>query len=251
MADLASLAAQLAPLLAMFLLVVARLSFVIFFMPGIGEQVVPVQLRLMILLAIAMAMASTGVVAVPSLESLSGYGAILLSELTIGFCLGAILRVSVWMLSIAGTIISQSIGLSQLLGIALEREAQSLTGSMLSMAGTVILLTADFHLNAIASLMRLYSDIPVGALSALDWDLLIQRSFSAVGFAVLLAWPFVAVNLLYNICLGFINKALPQLMVAFVGAPLMIGGGTILLALSAVGLLVVWKDRVIQIVGWM
>ena len=250
MADLASLAAQLAPLLAMFLLVVARLSFVIFFMPGIGEQVVPVQLRLMILLAIAMAMASTGVVAVPSLESLSGYGAILLSELTIGFCLGAILRVSVWMLSIAGTIISQSIGLSQLLGIALEREAQSLTGSMLSMAGTAILLTADFHLNAIASLMRLYSDIPVGALSALDWDLLIQRSFSAVGFAVLLAWPFVAVNLLYNICLGFINKALPQLMVAFVGAPLMIGGGTILLALSAIGLLVVWKDRVIQIVGW-
>ena len=251
MADLASLAAQLAPLLAMFLLVVARLSFVIFFMPGIGEQVVPVQLRLMILLAIAMAMASTGVVAVPSLESLSGYGAILLSELTIGFCLGAILRVSVWMLSIAGTIISQSIGLSQLLGIALEREAQSLTGSMLSMAGTAILLTADFHLNAIASLMRLYGEIPVGALSALDWDLLIQRSFSAVGFAVLLAWPFVAVNLLYNICLGFINKALPQLMVAFVGAPLMIGGGTILLALSAVGLLVVWKDRVIQIVGWM
>jgi flagellar biosynthesis protein FliR len=251
MADLAALAGQLAPLLAMFLLVVARLSFVIFFMPGIGEQVVPVQLRLMILLAIAMAMASTGVVAVPSLESLTGYGGLLLSELTIGFCLGAILRVSVWMLSIAGTIISQSIGLSQLLGVALEREAQSLTGSMLSMAGTAILLTADFHLNAIASLMRLYTDIPVGALSALDWDLLIERSFSAVGFAVLLAWPFVAVNLLYNICLGFINKALPQLMVAFVGAPLMIGGGTILLALSVVGLLVVWKDRVIQVVGWM
>tara|TARA_R110000787_G_scaffold75101_1_gene166587 strand:+ start:1942 stop:2697 length:756 start_codon:yes stop_codon:yes gene_type:complete len=251
MADLASMAGQLAPLLAMFLLVVARLSFVIFFMPGIGEQVVPVQLRLMILLAIAMSMASTGVVAIPSLASLSGYGALLLSELTIGFCLGAVLRVSVWMLSIAGTIISQSIGLSQLLGIALEREAQSLTGSMLSMAGTAILLTADFHLNAIASLMRLYNDIPVGALSALDWDLLIERSFSAVGFAVLLAWPFVAVNLLYNICLGFINKALPQLMVAFVGAPLMIGGGTILLALSVVGLLVVWKDRVIQIVGWM
>ncbi|MBU2605088.1 MAG: flagellar biosynthetic protein FliR [Alphaproteobacteria bacterium] len=237
--------------MSMFLLVVARLSFVIFFMPGIGEQVVPVQLRLMILLAIAMSMASTGVVAVPSLESLTGYGGLLLSELTIGFCLGAILRVSVWMLSIAGTIISQSIGLSQLLGVALEREAQSLTGSMLSMAGTAILLTADFHLNAIASLMRLYTDIPVGALSALDWDMLIERSFSAVGFAVLLAWPFVAVNLLYNICLGFINKALPQLMVAFVGAPLMIGGGTILLALSVVGLLVVWKDRVIQIVGWM
>ena len=40
-------------------------------------------------------------------------------------------------------------------------------------------------------------------------------------------------------------------MVAFVGAPLMIGGGTILFALSVVGLLVVWKDRVLQVVGWL
>ena len=119
------------------------------------------------------------------------------------------------------------------------------------MAGAAILLSADFRLTAIASLLRLYNEIPVGALSALNWDLLINRSFSAVGFAVLLAWPFVAVNPLYNICLGFINKALPQLMVAFVGAPLMIGGGTILFALSVVGLLVVWKDRVLQVVGWL
>lgn len=251
MAELASMADALAPWLAVFFLVVARLTFIVFFMPGIGEQVVPVQMRLMILLAVAMALASTGVVEAPSLTPLSGFGGLLLSEITIGFCLGAVLRVSVWMLSIAGTIISQSIGLSQLLGVALEHEAQSLTANMLSMAGAAILLSADFHLTAIAALLRLYDEIPVGALSALNWDLLINRSFSAVGFAVLLAWPFVAVNLLYNICLGFINKALPQLMVAFVGAPLMIGGGMILFALSVVGLLLVWKDRVLQVVGWL
>jgi flagellar biosynthetic protein FliR len=79
------------------------------------------------------------------------------------------LRVSVWMLSIAGTIISQSIGLSQLLGVALEREAQSLTASMLSMAGTAILLTADFHLNAIASAFcASIQTCLIGALEAIE-----------------------------------------------------------------------------------
>ena len=168
-----------------------------------------------------------------------------------GFCLGVTLRVTIWMLSIAGTIISQSIGLSQLLGVAMEHEAQTMTANLLSLAGAAVLLSADFHISVVAALLRLYGEIPVGALWSLDLRMLAEQCFSAVGFAVLLAWPFVAVNLLYNICLGFINKALPQLMVAFVGAPLLIGGGMVFLALSVIGLLVVWKERVIDVVGWM
>jgi flagellar biosynthetic protein FliR len=80
--------------------------------------------------------------------------------------------------------------------------------------------------------------------------MLVQALLSAFGLAIMLAWPFVAVNLLYNICLGFINKALPSLMVAFVGAPLMIGAGIILLALSIMGMLVVWEGRIPDIVVW-
>ena len=251
MAALMSLSGPLASWVALLLVVVARLSFVVFFMPGIGEQVMPMQMRLMILLALAFTLATSGVVSVPTLSPASGYGLTLIGEATIGFCLGATLRLAVWMLSIAGTVISQSIGLSQLLGFALEHEQQAMTANLLSMAGTAVLLSANFHLNAVASLLRMYTDVPVGAISALSPDMLIDAFMSAFRFAVLLAWPFVAINLLYNICLGFINKALPTLMVAFVGAPIMIGAGLFLLALSIVGLLVVWKDRVMAIIGWM
>jgi flagellar biosynthetic protein FliR len=161
-----------------------------------------------------------------------------------------VLRVTIWTLNIAGTVISQSIGLSQLLGIALEHEQQTLTANLLSMAGAALLLSANFHIKAMASLLRLYTDIPIGAMEAMNTDMLVQAFLSAFGFAIMLAWPFVAVNLLYNICLGFINKALPSLMVAFVGAPLMIGAGTILLAISIMGLLVVWEGRIPDIVVW-
>lgn len=236
--------------IALVMVIVARLSFIIFFMPGIGEQTIPVQMRVMILVALSAMFSISGFVSPPPTESFASYAGVLSTEVAIGFALGVVLRVTIWMLSIAGTVISQAIGLSQLLGVALEHEQQTMTANLLSMAGAALLLSADFHIKAIASLLRLYTDVPIGALEAMNQDMLVQAFLSAFGLAIMLAWPFVAVNLLYNICLGFINKALPSLMVAFVGAPLMIGAGIILLALSIMGMLVVWEGRIPDIVVW-
>jgi flagellar biosynthesis protein FliR len=250
MPDVGLIPDALATWIALVLAVVARLSFVIFFMPGVGEQTVPVQTRVLILLGLSAAFSMTGFMTAPPTDSFASYAGVIATEVAIGFGLGVVLRVTIWTLNIAGTVISQSIGLSQLLGIALEHEQQTMTANLLSMAGAALLLSADFHIKAMASLLRLYTDIPIGAMDAMNTDMLVQAFFSAFGFAIMLAWPFVAVNLLYNICLGFINKALPSLMVAFVGAPLMIGAGTILLAISIMGLLVVWEGRIPDIVVW-
>ena len=250
MPEAALISGSLSDWIALFMAIVARLSFIVFFMPGIGEQAIPLQMRLMILLSISAVFSVGGLMAPPPTDSFAVYAGVLASEVAIGFGLGVVLRVTIWMLNIAGTVISQSIGLSQLLGIALEHEQQTMTANLLSMAGVALLLSADFHIKIIASFLRLYADIPVGALEAMNQDMLVQVFLSAFGLAVMLAWPFVAVNLLYNICLGFINKALPSLMVAFVGAPLMIGAGILLLAISIMGLLVVWEGRIPDIVVW-
>jgi flagellar biosynthetic protein FliR len=71
-----------------------------------------------------------------------------------------------------------------------------------------------------------------------DWGLAqVTRAF-ATGFS--LAMPFVIASFLYNLALGVINRAMPQLMVAFVGAPALTAGGLVLLALSAPLVLAVW-----------
>jgi flagellar biosynthesis protein FliR len=237
--------------IALFMTVVARLSFIIFFMPGIGEQVIPMRARAFLLIGIALAMTTSGLFPTPPSTDFADLVGLIATEVFIGFALGVMLRLTIWMLTIAGSVIAQSIGLSQFLAPALEHEAQTLTANLLSMAGAAVLLSANFHVEAIASLIRLYADIPLGALTLISGPMLAQSFFSGFGFALLLAWPFVAINLLYNICLGFINKALPSLMVAFVGAPFMVGAGTMLLALSVAGLLIAWKDRALQVVGWM
>jgi flagellar biosynthetic protein FliR len=237
--------------IALFMTVVARLSFIIFFLPGIGEQVIPTRARAFLLIGVALAITTSGFITAPVSTDLTSLFGLLVTEIFIGFALGVMLRATIWMMTIAGSVIAQSIGLSQFLAPALEHEAQTLTSNLLAMAGAAVLLSANFHVEVIVSLMRLYTDIPLGALTLLSGPMLAQSLYSAFGFALLLAWPFVVVNLLYNVSLGFINKALPSLMVAFVGAPFMVGAGTMMLALSIAGLLIAWKDRAMQVVGWM
>lgn len=242
---------QASPWMVLFMTVIARLSFVVFLMPGIGDQLISARTRLFVLLGISAAIASTGVVPTPSAPGIGDLVLLLGSEVIIGFGLGALLRLSVWMLTIAGSVIAQSIGLAQFLGVALEHEAQTVVSNMLSLAGTTILLTANYHVAVVDGLMRLYTDIPLGELAQVSWTMIFGSFYSALSFALMLAWPFVAANLLYNICLGFINKALPSLMVAFVGAPFMVGAGVMLLAVSISGMLIIWKDRALQVIGWL
>lgn len=240
----------LADYAAQFMLIVARLSFPVFFMPGIGEQAVPARVRVFLLLGLAVAFASTGVVGAVDFMPISNYLTLMLGEIFIGFVLGVSLRIAIWLLSIVGSIIAQSIGLSQFLGVALDNEAQTITANILSMAGVALLLTMNYHVEAFVALLGLYSDIPVGGYELLNQSFYLDSIFASLGFAVALAWPFVAVNLIYNICLGFINKALPQLMVAFVGAPFLVGAGLFMLAISVMSLLIVWADHVVDLVGW-
>lgn len=241
---------QLSAWILLFMLVVTRLTFVVFLMPGIGDQTVPVRVRLALLLVASTLFAASGVVPPPGDLSLGTFVGLAGAEAVIGLGLGVMLRTSIWILSTAGAYIAQAIGLSQMLGIALETEAQTVVSNILAMAGAVLLLSADYHVSVFVRFAELYGDIPVGALARFDQAFVIDGIFDAVKFAVLIAWPFVAINLLYNISLGFINKALPSLMVAFVGAPFMIGAGFVLLALSVSTMLIVWMDRVSGSVGW-
>jgi len=236
---------------AQFMLTVARLSFVIILIPGIGEQVIPAQVRVYVLLGLSAAVSGLGITNYVLPDSLTSLGVVLVTELLLSLFLGIGLRVVIWSLNIAGSVIAQSIGLAQPLGVALENEAQTATANLLSMAGAALLFSMNFHIEVISSWIGLYETIPIGGTSWVTQAFLFDSIYSAFTFAVLLAWPFVAMNLLYNICLGFINKAMPQMMVAFVGAPFLVGAGLFLLAVSISAMLMVWQDQITQLVVWL
>ncbi|MEM6410062.1 MAG: flagellar biosynthetic protein FliR [Pseudomonadota bacterium] len=239
----------LADWVTMFMAVLARLSPVIFLMPGIGEEAIPARVRLALLISLSLTISSMGVVDPISMSAGPGYIELLFGELLIGFVFGVSLRAMLWILNSVGAIVAQSIGLAQFLGVALQTEAQTITANLLSIAGAALLLTANFHVAVFANIMKIFESVPAHSLQNADIDFIIRALFDAFNFAITLSWPFVLASLIYNICLGFINKAMPQMMVAFVGAPFMVGAGLILLTVSALSLFFVWLERAPAIMG--
>lgn len=235
---------------AQFLLIVGRLSMIVFLMPGLGEPLITIRARVMVLIALSGAALTLTPMPAVSITPLPNYLGLLAGEIAIGFFLGSSLRLAIWLLSVVGTIIAQSIGLAQMLGVALENEQQTIMANILTLAGVAILLSANYHVTAYAAYLNLYQEVPVGGYGLIEPSAFMGGFFAGLNFAITLAWPFVTMGLIYNISLGFINKAMPQLMVAFVGAPFMVGAGLFLLSVSIISLLVVWLDRLYTFLPW-
>lgn len=207
--------------------------------PAFGEAGVPLRVRL------ALAVAFTAIVA-PAAPGVAAAMAerparLLLSEPVAGLALGLALRLMVQALQMAGAMAAQAVSLSQALGTA-GPEPQPAIGQLLVAAGLALAVAAGLHVRLAALLVLSYGPLPAGRLAGAAelaaWAQAEAGHAFALAFA--LAAPFAAAALVYNLALGVINRAMPQLMVAFVGAPALTLGGLALLALAAPGLLGLW-----------
>lgn len=223
-------------------LVFLRVAAAVSLMPGFGEQSVPVRIKL------ALSIAGTLVVApmIPPFDdrvwqfpALAQFAA---TESVAGFLFGLGLRLFVMALQTAGAIAAQSTSLSQILGNSAE--PMPAIGHVLVIGGLALAMATGLHVQFLAYLVQSYELIPPGrfplASMISEWG--ISQISEAFTLAFRLAAPFVIVSLLYNLALGAINRAMPQLMVAFVGAPAITAAGMILLALLVPAILLSWLE---------
>ncbi len=218
-------------------LVFLRVGSAIFLMPAFGEQVVPLRVRLILALAFTAIVAPAVAPGIP----LQGYAFPAAVEVTVGLALGLGMRLFILALQVAGAIIAQSTSLSQLFGGATP-EPQPAVGNLLTMAGLALAVLSGLHIRAASLLILSYRILPAGQMPVVgamaDWGLIqIARAF-ALAFS--LAAPFVIASVLYNVALGIISKAMPQLSVSLVGAPLLTAGGLVLMAIVAPLMLSFW-----------
>ncbi len=212
------------------------------FLPGFGEQSVPARFKLITAMGLTLIVLSAG----PDLPDIApGYRSFLrlmLTETVAGLLLGVGLRLFVIGLQTAGTMIAQSTSLSQILGNA-GVEPMPAIGHILVIGGLALAMVLGLPVHAVMLMLMSYEVMPVGSLPAgadlAQWGIgLISQSFK---LAFSLAAPFLIISLIYNLTLGVINRAMPQLMVAFVGAPVITFGGLALLWLLAPQILQTWS----------
>lgn len=223
-------------------IVLLRVGAVVSLLPAFGEQSVPMRIKLVVALAFTLIVAPA-IEQSPPEFSLETLVILALTETIAGALFGIGIRLFILGLQTAGTIAAQSTSLSQILGGAAIEPIPAM-GYVLTVGAMALAVTLGLHVKAAALMIHSYTLLPMGLFAAgsdvSDWGLAqVARAFE---LAFLLAAPFVLMSVLYNLALGVINKAMPQLMVAFVGAPVITLGGLFILFLAAPIILSVWLD---------
>lgn len=217
-----------------------RVSAFVSMLPAFGEQSVPMRIKLVLGIAFTLIVAPA-VPSHPAPADVSGLAAMALVEISVGLALGLMIRLFVFALQIAGTIAAQSTSLSQLLGTAGVEPTPAL-GHVLVISGITLAVLAGLHVRAAEFILQSYVIFPIGVPPSIaimnEWA--VSRVSHTFSLAFALAAPFVLASLIYNLTLGVINRAMPQLMVAFVGAPVVTFGGLAILLLGSPIILSTW-----------
>lgn len=231
LADLTAI--SLWPAVIVFLRVGAMMSL----MPAFGDSAVPQRIRLILALAFSTAVAPAVWDRLPPDAPVP----LLLIEVVVGLMLGAGLRFFIFGLQVAGSMIAQATSLAQAFGGM--SEPQPAVGHLLVMTGLAVAVLAGLPLRIVELLILSYDILPVAHLpsasDAVTWGVAgVAQMFR---LALQISAPFVVASLIYNLALGFINRAMPALMVSFIGAPALSAGGLILLAMLTPLALPVWQ----------
>ncbi|MGH6872108.1 MAG: flagellar biosynthetic protein FliR [Rhizomicrobium sp.] len=223
-------------LLLVYFLVFARTGAMIMLLPGVGEAGVPSRVRLVLALAISFAFAPTVAHQYPA--HIPGnelaLGLLLFQELTAGLLIGAMARVLMSALSVAGNLIAMQTGLSYAQQVDPTTSQQDVVvGNFISLLGVVLIFATNLHHLAIGAVAGSYSMIPPGAaLPTGDMaELTVRLVSGSFALGLQLAAPFLVFGFAVNAAMGLLARLMPQLQVFFIAMPINILAGFALMML--------------------
>lgn len=220
-----------------------RVGAMMALLPAFGERTVPARVRLGLALGFSLIVAPAAP-ALPMPHTPAAAMATLGPEVLAGLLMGIGLRLFVLALQTAGTMAAQATSLSQIFGGSAGADPMPAIAHLLTVAGLALAVMADLHVKVAALLIGSYGALPPGVWPAgamvADWG--VAQVGHAFALAFTLAAPFVVASVIYNVALGVVNRAMPHLMVTFVGAPALTWGALLLMLLALPSMLEVWGE---------
>jgi flagellar biosynthetic protein FliR len=220
-------------LAAAFMLAFARIGAMVMLMPGFGETNIPTRIKLSIALLLTLIILPLHRAAYHvDMTSMTPMLVLMVQEIIVGIILGATARITLAALSVAGSVIAQQLGLGFVTAVDPTQGQQgALLGNFLTLLGLTLLFATDMHHLVIAALADSYRIFAPGELiPSGDIAALATRAFSsAFRIGIQLSSPFIVFGLVFNVGLGLLARMMPQMQVYFVGVPLSIFLGFLIL----------------------
>jgi flagellar biosynthetic protein FliR len=242
-------------LAAAFLLTFARIGAMVMLMPGFGETNIPTRVKLSIALGLTLIILPLHRSAYQvDMTSIAPLIVLMLHEIVIGIVLGATARVTLAALQTAGSVIAQQLGLGFVTAVDPTQGQQGLlVGNFLTLLGLTLLFATDSHHLVIAALNESYKIFSPGELLPTgDIAALATRAFSAAfKIGMQLSAPFLVFGLVFNIGLGVLARLMPQMQVYFVGVPLSIVAGFLILIAVLAAMMGTFMDYFVDVLHQM
>jgi flagellar biosynthetic protein FliR len=222
-------------LAAAFLLTFARVGTMVMLMPGVGELNLPARVRLTIALVLtAVLLPSHQKAYTVDLTAMAPVLTMLVQEIVIGVVIGLTARLAVSALQVAGSVVAQQLGLGFVTAVDPTQNQQGvLVGNFLTLLGITLVFATNMHHMVIAAMNDSYTifqpgEMPLVGDAAQHVTRVVATAFR---IGIQLSAPFLVFGLLFNLGLGVLSRLMPQMQVFFIGLPLSIMLGLLLLLL--------------------
>jgi flagellar biosynthetic protein FliR len=221
--------------IAAFFFPLARILALLVAAPPFNNDGLSAQVRLVLGLAIAIAI-TPALPAMPRVDPASGAGLLILAQqMIIGLAMGLAMRLVFSAIDLAGTMISNQMGLGFATAYDPQSESQTaVISEFLGMLALLVFMAINGHLMVIATLVQSFSVLPVGAAAFASGSWLNLANAGAVIFSsgVLLSLPVVVALLITNIALSVLGRVAPQLNLIAIGFPVTLALGFAALIVS-------------------
>jgi flagellar biosynthesis protein FliR len=231
---------------AAFMLCFARIGTMVMLLPGLGELTVSPRVRLTLALVLTMVILPLHRSAYQlDLRAFLPVVQMMFQEMLIGAVLGLLSRRTVSALQVAGVVVAQQMGLGFVTAVDPTQGQQGMiVGNFLAVLGITMIFATDLHHLVIAALNDSYVIFKPGEIPVLG-DVANALSGTVAGafrIGVQIAAPFLVFGLLFNMGLGILSKLMPQMQVFFVGMPLSIMVGFLILILVVGAMMTTFID---------
>ncbi|MDQ7018105.1 MAG: flagellar biosynthetic protein FliR [Robiginitomaculum sp.] len=229
-------------------LVFSRVGAIMMLLPGIGEVGVPARVRLSLALIMALIVgAIVGRSMPPMPDQPFELAGLIIQEVLIGLYFGALSRLMMSALVVAGQVAAMQSGLAFAMSFDPTQGQQgAVMATFLNLVAVTLVFVSGLHHLFLTGVVGSYAIIPAGSIPNLGDVAQLGTQVVAQSFRVgiQMGAPLIAFGLVFYLALGVLSRLMPQVQIFFVAMPLNVFAGLSIFALSLGSILNVWLRHI-------
>lgn len=209
-----------------YFLLFCRVGSAVMLIPGMGEVFVPPTVRMLLALFLTLVLylpLKTQLPEVP--DSVMGLGVLVAAEVMTGLFIGAMTRLLMGVMHMAGMFIALQSSLASALFFDPNQGAQgTVVGTFLTMVAITMLFVTDTHHLILMGLAGSYQKFPVGEFPPVGDFSNFAARLLADGFkmALMISAPVLVVTFFMYLAAGIMSRLMPTMQVFFIMMPIQI-----------------------------